>query len=71
MSADAKDQLLLERWKDHGQISVWARESTAKAAKLGLLAGDEAGYMIPKGTATRAEAAAVLTRLLAHLEQEQ
>jgi hypothetical protein len=71
-SLNAKEQqLLLEQWKDHGLVSAWARETTAKASKLGLLAGDEAGYIHPKGTATRAEAAAVLARLMKHLENKQ
>lgn len=48
---------------DADLISGYARPAVAVLQQQGLLAGDGAGYVNPKGNLTRAEAAAVLSRV--------
>ncbi|MDQ1910357.1 S-layer homology domain-containing protein [Paenibacillus sp. GD4] len=66
--ADRKRQL--EAWSDTEQISDWAEDLLAKAALAGLAAGDETGRILPLASGTRAEAAAILLRVL-HRQEEQ
>lgn len=55
---------LAERYTDAGAIAPWAAESAAVAAELGLVTGLTAETWNPGDTATRAEAAVMLARLL-------
>ena len=57
----------LNGYKDAGQISGWATEAMAWAAAEGLINGRTATTIAPKGTATRAEVAAMLQRFSAQL----
>lgn len=57
-------QGLLGIYADAGEVSSWAREAMGHAVGAGLLQGDEAGRLDPKGTASRAALAVVLQRLL-------
>ncbi len=52
---------------DADAISDWARDAVAQAAQLGLMQGKDDGLFAPDEGATRAEAATVLSRLLALL----
>jgi hypothetical protein len=52
---------------DAAAVSDWARNSVAAAAEAGLLGGYPDGTFRPMGRTTRAEAAAVLYRVLADL----
>lgn len=48
---------------DADKISSYAQEAVKKCVTWGLIEGNELGYFMPQGTATRAEAAAIISRL--------
>lgn len=62
-------EAVLARFADREAISDWAASSIATAVQSGLLFGNPDGRFAPADPATRAEAAAILTRLLHALEQ--
>ncbi|WP_029688083.1 alpha amylase N-terminal ig-like domain-containing protein [Thermoanaerobacter sp. A7A] len=51
-------------FSDNNKISEWARDVIANAVKLGIVRGYEDNTFKPKDNATRAEAAAMLYRIL-------
>ncbi|AHM57207.1 S-layer domain protein [Peptoclostridium acidaminophilum DSM 3953] len=51
-------------YKDWDTVSEWARERMEKALMLGLIKGKQADRIAPAETATRAEAATIVERLL-------
>ena len=51
-------------FSDDGQIAFWALEAAARTAAAGLFQGNN-GRLMPTGTASRAQAAAVINRVLA------
>lgn len=60
-------EVLLTRFADHTQISPWAREAVAAAVQAGIVAGREENRLTPGEHATRAEAVAMLRRMLVRL----
>jgi hypothetical protein len=54
----------LGAFADSGDVSEWARGAMAWAIAEGVITGRSPAELAPKGTATRAEAAAVLRRYL-------
>lgn len=54
----------LTGFSDSGTVSSWAREAVAWAVDQGIISGMPDGTLVPTGTATRAEAAAMLQRFL-------
>ncbi|MGB9867875.1 MAG: S-layer homology domain-containing protein [Bacillota bacterium] len=58
---------VLGAFADAGQLSSWAREQAAIAAKHGIVKGRAPGTLEPRADATRAEASTMLVRLLAYL----
>ncbi|MFC9776455.1 S-layer homology domain-containing protein [Paenibacillus chitinolyticus] len=54
----------LADFADRGEISGWAAGAVSQAVEAGLLDGRGDGRFVPGGTATRAEGAAVLKRLM-------
>jgi len=52
---------------DWNAVSGWAAEAVNQMLALGIVKGDHAGNFNPQQTATRAEAAAMLSRLLSKL----
>lgn len=54
----------LNQFADQAQISGWARSNMAWAVGNGVLSGRDNGLLDPQGQTTRAEAAAILQRLL-------
>ena len=54
--------MALREYSDYAEISGWALEALAWANAAGLITGRTAAEIVPGGTATRAEAAAVLMR---------
>ncbi|MBD5163008.1 MAG: S-layer homology domain-containing protein [Oscillibacter sp.] len=48
---------------DQGNISSWAADSVARAARMGILQGDTSGKFNPKGTLTWQEACVMVDRL--------
>ena len=51
-------------FNDSADISAWARESVEKISKAGLMQGRSGGYFAPKERTKRAEAFAVIYRLI-------
>ncbi|KAG2961724.1 hypothetical protein PC120_g27778 [Phytophthora cactorum] len=60
MPADSTDIL----FNDMNQVSSWATASVQDAARLGLVQGQRQGQFVPKGIASRAEAAQVIYNLI-------
>lgn len=60
-------EAILARFGDVGQIGGWAKESVAVAVSENILRGRTADTLVPKGTATRAEATVMLKRALVSL----
>lgn len=58
------DKATAVNFSDRAQISAYAMESIAKMQTAGLITGRENNQFVPKGNATRAEVAALLTRYL-------
>ena len=52
-----------DNFSDHGQISSYAREAIDWAVGTGLMTGKTGNLLDPKGTATRAEVAAMFQRI--------
>jgi len=57
----------IRRFEDEASISVWARESMRIAIAYGFIQGTTKTRIDPHGPATRAQAAAVLLRVMTHL----
>ena len=58
---------VLAQFSDSAAISSWAREDASIAVQAGILKGNEASAFQPGKSASRAEAAVMLDRLLIHL----
>ncbi|WP_336772420.1 S-layer homology domain-containing protein [Paenibacillus sp. MMO-58] len=54
--------------KDGSEIAAWAADAVAQSLKSGLIKGTPEGYYYPDKTATRAEAATILNRLIATVQ---
>ncbi len=54
---------------DDAGISTWAKDSVAAMQKTGIIKGRDNGFFDPKGTATRAEFAVMLRRLIINIVQ--
>ena len=59
------------KFTDDALISDWAYDSVAAAGNLEIIVGYEDGSFRPQGSATRAEAAAMFTRLIYALLKEK
>jgi len=67
VSADPNQAL--QSFKDEVQLSEQHRAAFAKAVELGLIQGDQRGMLKPQQAITRAEAAVILQRLLARIDE--
>ena len=63
----SSEDTTLERYTDLEQISLWARPAVSLAVQSGLISGRAEDRFAPQNTTTRAEAAAVLERILDEL----
>ena len=63
------EQGSLNAFADGGAVSPWAQEAMGYAVGAGLMTGKEGGVLDPQGTATRAEVAVVLQRLVEAMAQ--
>ena len=61
---DTSKRAALSTYTDAASISVWARDAMQWANAEGLIRGRTETTLVPKGSATRAEAAAILMRFL-------
>lgn len=57
----------LQRFKDNGTVSSWARTDVAKAVDAGIIAGVQTNVFSPKTYATRAQAVVMIKRVLEHV----
>lgn len=53
----------INKFEDRLDVSQWAVESISKAVNLGIIKGKKDNLFIPKGLATRAEAAAMMRKV--------
>ena len=60
--ADVSKQVDLSQYRDVKQVSEYAEEAMAWAVGSGILQGMEQNLLAPRGTATQAQAAAILMR---------
>lgn len=58
------------RFSDEERVGAYAREAVRWALENGILSGYEDGTFVPKGKATRAQAAAILSRYIMYLNQQ-
>ncbi|CAM3136813.1 S-layer-like y domain-containing protein [Paenibacillus lupini] len=55
--------------KDSSEIAAWAADAVAQSLKSGLIKGTPEGKFYPNKTATRAEAATILYRLITSIQE--
>ena len=70
MDLDGGERATLSAYRDQGQVADWAREAFAWAVAKGHINGTSPTTLSPTGTATRAQCAAILTRMLAYEEPD-
>ena len=58
----------LEAFVDSGEISSWAEDAIRWAVGEGIVNGVGDGRLAPKGTATRAQTAALICRLISYFD---
>ncbi len=58
----------IDAFADEAKISDWARDAAETTRRAGIFGGDAAGRFSPSSNATRAEVAALSTRLLSSIE---
>ena len=59
---------LFQNFSDSNEISDWSKEAINYCVEAGIMSGRTDGTFDPKGKATRAEAAGVLTSLLSNMQ---
>lgn len=62
--ASGETNAILASFGDSDKTSSWAKESTAACIKEGIVAGKTGNLLVPKANITRAEVAAIISRLL-------
>ena len=60
--ADVSQRAELSRYRDAGSVSAWAKDAMAWANAAGLINGVTTSTLVPRGSATRAQAAAIFMR---------
>lgn len=58
------DSSLSQHLKDIDNVSIWAKEAAQRLTAASIIQGDEDGRLAPRATATRAQCAALLKRML-------
>lgn len=58
------------KFNDQGAIAAWAKDGVAAAVQSGMIQGNEQQQFLPDANATRAEAAAMIRRLVKVLDQQ-
>ena len=61
---DDASAFYLNRFSDGKSVSSYAQGSVAALVQAGVIQGDDAGNLNPKGSLTRAEMAVILHRVL-------
>ncbi|MCD7948566.1 MAG: S-layer homology domain-containing protein [Oscillospiraceae bacterium] len=60
-----KNSNILNSYSDVGEVSSWAKDAMAWSVENGLITGKNGNLLAPGGTATRAETATIMARLIA------
>ncbi|MGG4216458.1 S-layer homology domain-containing protein [Paenibacillus sp. FSL L8-0638] len=68
VSVSSKNEQTLEGYADRSSIAAWAQNAVATVTAQGLAKGMDTGRYEPHATATRAEAVAMIKRLLQKIE---
>ena len=64
------DPLPVTAFADDGDIKAWAKRELYAADRIGLIAGDTDGKLNPKDPVSKAEAAALLNRLIEYIRSD-
>jgi len=67
--AKVESESLVESFADEKKFPGWSREYIESLRETGLMGGDESGNFNPKQTATRAEVATVIVRMLPFVKE--
>ncbi|PKM83302.1 MAG: hypothetical protein CVU89_00670 [Firmicutes bacterium HGW-Firmicutes-14] len=62
--SEAEGDATLDRFNDAGKISDWAQDAVISSVNMGLIMGDDKGNFNPRQNVTRAEAAAIIARII-------
>jgi hypothetical protein len=60
--------LVLDKFLDRGDIAGWAKDAAAQTLSAGIVQGTTDSTFTPKENTTRAQAAAMLKRMLEYLQ---
>lgn len=66
----APNPTAITSFRDNDEIPAWARNSVYVAERIGLIKGDDRGYIKPTSPLTKARAAAMLNRLVNYLRSD-
>ena len=58
---------MLSKFTDQSEIQTWSKQAVAKAVKASIVNGRTESEFVPNGTATRAEAAVMIKKLLEYV----
>ena len=64
---DIANSVALDKYTDAAQVSPWAKDAMSWANAEGIVSGTNATTLSPKGSATRAQVASILTRFYGHV----
>ena len=67
--AKVESESLVESFADEKKFPAWSKEYIEALRETGLMGGDESGNFNPKKTATRAEVATVIVRMLPFVKE--
>ena len=68
MDIEIVDENTIDRFNDVDSFPNWSKEYIEELRKTGLLVGDQNGNFNPLNTATRAEVATIITRVLPYID---
>lgn len=70
LEALAPNPTAVTSFRDNNEIPSWARNSVYVAERIGLIKGDDRGYIKPTSPLTKARAAAMLNRLVNYMRSD-
>ncbi len=69
INTSLSDNSKIDTFADADKVADYAKEAVETMRKSGIITGDENGYFNPKSSASRAEVATVVTRILTLIEE--
>lgn len=64
---DTADRAALDKFSDSEQVGSWSADALSWANAEGLVNGIDTGALVPTGSATRAQVAAILNRFVEYI----